>query len=56
MREMLEIGSGTFELPGALMDASRTCESHCFKGAFVLQLKSCDSAFAVEDMTWKTPA
>ena len=55
MREMLEIGSGTFDLPGALIDASRACESHCFEGAFVLQLESSDLAFAVEDMTCKTP-
>ena len=56
MREMLEIASGTFVLPGALKDASRACEPHCFEGAFALQLESPDLAFAVEDTTWKTPA
>jgi hypothetical protein len=56
MREMLEIGSGTLELPGALINASRACESDCFEGAFALQLESSDLAFAVEDMTWKIPA
>jgi hypothetical protein len=56
MREMLGIGNGTFELPRALMDASRACTSHCLEGAFALQLESSDLAFAVEDMTWKTHA
>ena len=56
MREMLEIGSGTFELPVALVDAYRACESHFFEPAFVLQPESSDFAFAVEDTTWKTPA
>ena len=56
MREMLEIASGTFVLPGALKDASRACEPHCFEGAFALQLESPVLAFAVEDMTWKIPA
>ena len=56
MREMLEIASGTVELPGALIDASRAREPHCFEGAFALQLESPDLAFAVEDTTWKTPA
>jgi hypothetical protein len=56
MREMLEIASGTYVLPGALEDASRACEPHCFEGAFALQLESPESAFIVEDTTWKTPA
>jgi hypothetical protein len=56
MREMLGIGSGTFELSGALIDASRACASHRLEGAFALQLESSDLAFAMEDMTWKTPA
>jgi hypothetical protein len=56
MREMLGIGSGTFELPGALIDASRACASHRLEGAFALQLESSDLAFAMEDMTWNTPA
>jgi hypothetical protein len=55
MRELLGIGSGTFELPEALIDASRACASHCFAGAFALQLESSDLAFAVEEMSWKTP-
>ena len=56
MREMLEIASGTLELPGALMDASQGRESHCFERAFALELERPILAFAVEDMTWKTPA
>jgi hypothetical protein len=56
MREMHGIGSGTYELPGVLIDDSRACASHWFEGAFALQLESSDLAFAVEEMTWKTPA
>jgi hypothetical protein len=56
MPEMLDTGIGTFELPGALLDACRGCESYCFEGAFVPERRNSELAFAVEEMTWKTPA
>jgi hypothetical protein len=56
MREMLEVGTGMSTLLGGLLDASRLCESDWFDGALILYPKSSESAFVVEDLTWKTPA
>jgi hypothetical protein len=56
MREMLEIGSGAFELPGAVIDFSRPSEPHRSGGALILYPESFESAVAVEDMSCKIPA